>query len=342
MQTLRLTPLLASALLAALAATLSSIIPTLGQIEEPWNIVVVSQILGILRTTFIVALAHAFILGIPLFLVLRSTRPVGAITCALGGFLVGSVPFGALALTSMFGLQSASTGGKATVVNGVPTLAGLIEFAYGVGSIGLLGLAGGLTFWVAMRVSNQFAGEPNATDTQPRKLSSGSWGIVSAAVVSACAMILLPTFIRDNSCHNLFRDGRTSVVPQISADINQPAEDWPALRQIFVSFGQNHSLSFRSDEQIRRGALMWRDLNLCNEAGVNIDAVDRPWLAQINSPLADRGIQFAIYEQEPSADWKTLARDLIGQIDTTWPQRTTFRGPDGKPMSVEDALKGRQ
>lgn len=334
--------LLASALLAALAATLSFIIPTLGQIEEPWNIVVVSEALGILKTTFIVALAHAFILGIPLFLFLRSTRPIGAITCALGGFLVGSVPFGALALTSMFGLQSASSGGKATVVNGVPTLAGWIEFAYGVGFFGLLGLAGGLTFWAAMRVSNQFAGEPNATDTQPPKLSRGSWCVVSAAGVSACAIILLPNSIRDNSCHNLFRDGRTSVRPQINAEINLPAEDWPVLTQMFVSFGQNHSLSFRSDEQIRHGVLTWRSLNLCNEAGVNINAVDRPWLAQINSPLADRGIQFDIYELEPGSDWKTLSRDLISQIDTIWPQKTTFRGPDGRPMSVEDALKGRR
>jgi hypothetical protein len=161
-------PLLASALLAALATTLLFITPTLRQIEEPWNIVVVSQTLALLRTTFIVTLAHAFILGIPLFLALRSITSTGAITCALGGLLLGAMPFGALALVSMIGLQSASTGGKATVVNGVPTLAGWIEYAYAVGSIGLLGLAGGLTFWVAMRLSDQLIGRPNRTEAQPR------------------------------------------------------------------------------------------------------------------------------------------------------------------------------
>ena len=94
-------PLLASALLAALATTLLFIIPTLRQIEEPWNIVVVSQTLALLRTTFIVTLAHAFILGIPLFLALRSITSTGAVTCALGGLLLGAMPFGALALVSM-------------------------------------------------------------------------------------------------------------------------------------------------------------------------------------------------------------------------------------------------
>jgi hypothetical protein len=335
-------PLLASALLAALATTLLFITPTLRQIEEPWNIVVVSQTLALLRTTFIVTLAHAFILGIPLFLALRSITSTGAITCALGGLLLGAMPFGALALVSMIGLQSASTGGKATVVNGVPTLAGWIEYAYAVGSIGLLGLAGGLTFWVAMRVSDQLIGRPNRTEAQPRKFGRGAWSVVSAAVVLACAVFLLPSIVKDDSCHNLFRGARTSVGPQINADLTLSAEDWPTLTHIFVDFGAIHSLSFRGDEQIRRGTLMWRDLNLCSEVGVNIDAVDRPWLAQINSPLADRGIQFSVYELKPGSDWKLLAGDLLNRIDRTWPRRTTFRGPNGEVISVEEALKGRE
>lgn len=327
-------PLLASALLAALAATLLAVIPTLKQIEEPWNIVVVSQVLALSRTTFVVALAHALLLGLPLFLLLRSIRRFGATPSAVGGFLVGAVPFGALALISMTLLQSASSGGIPTVINGVPTTAGWIEYAFAVGSTGLLGLAGGVTFWAAMRISGQLVG----TGAQPSKSGHGARSVVSVAAVLTCAVFLLPSIVRDNSCHNLFRDGRTSIGPQLSADLNLPAQDWPTLRQIFVGFGENHSLSFRGDEQIRRGALMWRDLSLCNEAGVNIDALD----GQINSPLADRGIQFSIYELRQGSDWKRFARDLIGQIDKTWPQKTTFRGPNGNAISIEEALKGRQ
>jgi hypothetical protein len=47
--------LLASALLAAVVATLLITIPFLVQIEEPWNIVVASHGLTLARTTFISA-----------------------------------------------------------------------------------------------------------------------------------------------------------------------------------------------------------------------------------------------------------------------------------------------
>jgi hypothetical protein len=333
---------LASALLAALVATLLLTIPTLAQIEEPWNIVVVSEALTFARLTFIVALAHALILGLPLFFFLRSRHRLGIASCVLAGFLVGAVPFGVLDLISMFGVQSASTGGTPTIINGVSTLAGWIEYAYAVSFTGLFGLAGGVTFWVVMRVFGQLAGEPNGTDAQPSKVRRGSWSIVSVAVVLTCAVFLLPSIVRDGSCHNLFRDGRTSIGPQIGADISLPAEDWPTLTQIFVDFGRTHSISFRRDEQIRRGTLMWRDLNLCSEAGVNIDAVEQPGLAQMKSRIADRGIDITVYELKPGSDWKPLARDLINRIDTTWPQKITFRGPDGRVISVEEALKGRQ
>jgi hypothetical protein len=126
---------------------------------------------------------------------------------------------------------------------------------------------------------------------------------------------------------NLFRDGRTSIGPQIGADISLPAEEWPTLTQIFVDFGRTHSLSFRRDERIRRGTLMWRDLNLCSEAGVNIDAVEQPGLAQMKSRIADRGIEITVYELKPGSDWKPLARDLIDRHDVApedhipWPGR---------------------
>jgi hypothetical protein len=173
---------LASALLAALVAPLLFTIPTLAQIEEPWNIVVVSEALTFARLTFIVALAHALILGLPLFFFLRSIYRLGIASCVLAGFLVGTVPFGVLGLISMFGVQSASTRGTPTIINGVPTLAGWIEYAYAAGFTGLFGLAGGLTFWVVMRVSGQLAGEPNGTDAQPSKVRHGSWSIVSVAL----------------------------------------------------------------------------------------------------------------------------------------------------------------
>jgi hypothetical protein len=117
-------PPLASALLAAVVAMLLFTIPTLVQIEEGWSIVVVSQVLTLARTIFIVAVVHVLVLGLPLFRVLCSMGRVGVTSCALGGMLIGALPFGILALFSMTHLQSASSGGRPTVINGVPTSAG--------------------------------------------------------------------------------------------------------------------------------------------------------------------------------------------------------------------------
>ena len=170
----------------------------------------------------------------------------------------------------------------------------------------------------------------------------GSLSIVSLAVVSTAAVLFLPSAVKDNSCHNLFRDGRTSIRSQLTADMKLTAEDWPRLRQMFVDFGVRYSLSFRSDENIRHGNVVWRRLNLCSESGVNIDAVDRPWLAHTRSPLADRGTSFGIYELKEGSDWSSLARELLEQIEMTWPHQTIFRGPEGQIIHMEDARRGRQ
>jgi hypothetical protein len=332
--------LLAAVLLSAVTVTLLITLVTLAQIEEAWNIIVVSEGFALTRTTLVLCLAHAIVLGLPLVFALRAKDRLGIVWCALAGFLVGALPFGIMALTSMYGVESASTGGTPTVVDHVPTLAGWIEYAYNVGFIGLFGLAGGITFWAAARLSG--LNVPRSNETPPAESRVRSAGMVSLAVVLTAAIFVLPVVIRDNSCHNLFRDGRRSIGPQIAAEIKLPAEDWPTLKQMFIAFGAAHDLSFRDDQQVRRGDLMWRSLSLCSEAGVTIQAIDRPWLARINSPLAERGIALSIFELKSGSAWNAVARDLLAKMEAAWPHGVIFRGGDGKMISEEQALQGRR
>lgn len=332
-------------LLAAAGATLAAVVPTVARIEEPWNIAVVSELLVWLRLTFIVALLHAVILGLPLFLALRARFSVGIVACALGGFGVGAIGIAILGLLGMFGNGSynASTGGVPTIVNGGPTLAGLLEYALSVGMMGLVGLAGGLTFWLAMRLSGQPPSRSNAEGTPLGKFPTMSRIVAGAAIISTCAALILPSVVKDTSCHNIFRDGRTSLVPQISADVNLTGDDWPGLAQIFTDFARDHSLSLRNDQQIRRGQLMWRNLDLCNENGVSIKILDRPWLDRMPSaPAIAKGIKLSIFELKAGSGWNPLAHDLLDKFDARWSEKITFRGPNGKAISEADALKGRQ
>lgn len=350
--------LCSATLLAAAGATLAVTVPMAATIEEPWNIAVVSELLVWLRLTFIVALVHAVVLGLPLFLALRSRSSVGIVACALGGFGIGAVGIALLGLLGMFGNGSynASTGGVPTIVHGVPTLAGLVEYAASVGQMGLVGLTGGLTFWLAMRLSGQLTAQRNAEEPQPEKLPGISRIVAATAIVSTCAALILPSVVTDSSCHNPFRGGRTSLVPQIYANVNLTGEDWPALTQTFADFAAAHALSLRRDQQIRHGELMWRSLDLCNEAGISIKIQDQLWLDRTPPPadmakdLSDRikrtndrlkGIKLEVYELRAGSGWSPLTHDLLEKIETRWPDKISFEGPHGKAISEAEALKGR-
>ncbi len=168
-----------------------------------------------------------------------------------------------------------------------------------------------------------------------------SWSVVSAAAVLTCGVFILPVVVRDRSCHNLFRDGRTSVGPQVYANLKVPAEDWRTLERTFADFGHTHALSIRGDEQLRNGRSTWRTLDLCNEAGISINLLNEPWLAEVHSPRADEGMTLSIYSLKPDVDWKPLARHFLSEIEKIWPAKTTFRGASGQILSFEDAMKGR-
>jgi hypothetical protein len=332
-------PLAAGVLLSAVAATLAAIIPTLSEIEEPWNIVVVSQVLTLARITFVTALAHAVVLGLPLYFLLRRNNRSNFIACAIGGFAVGAGPFAILDLTSMILVQHASSGGKETILNGVPTLAGWIEYGSDVGVAGLIGVAGGFSFYVALRSFGPLGGASNETAFRSKGLNVRQWSIFATTVLLVGAMVILPGLAKDDSCHNIFRNGRTSATPEIYADIEIAVDDWPALRKIFSDFGASHSLLFREDKAIRDGKPQWLDLNLCNEAGINIDAVADRGNPSVELREIDVSIYF--YELGSNANWKLLAPELFEKIIKRWPQETTFHRSDGRFESVDQAIKDR-
>lgn len=330
----------AAILIAAFVATLLATCSALAEFDEPWTIVVVSEVIRTARLIFFVALAHALLLGLPLFLFLRSRIRVGLVVCLIGRFLVGAAPLALFGLLAMSGVHQASTGETPTIVNGIPTFAGLLELAHLAGLFGAFGLAAGFTFWFIMRGFARLAIEPGANGADREILRAKSWPLASAAFLSTCAVLVLPSIIKDNSCHNLFRDRRSSIAPEVFAHIDLNPEDWPRLIEIFNDFGSAHSLELRADQNVRNGKLLWRDLNLCNETGVTIDALDQPWLVRVKSPTP-RGVRLAVYEMKPGSEWGPLARDLVGKIAASWPEKIKFHGPDGRVISEAEALKGR-
>jgi len=96
-----------------------------------------------------VALAHAVVLGLPAYLVLRwfgRTRWWVSLVC---GFTVGALPFAIYFSPFDNAAGFSQVGDKVLVQDGVTTLAGWIDYAESIGGLGLLGMAGGLAAWLS-------------------------------------------------------------------------------------------------------------------------------------------------------------------------------------------------
>jgi hypothetical protein len=101
--------------------------------------------------TFAIALAHALLFGLPLFLVFRSRGWINSMTRVAFGFAVGAVPDGILTWPMQHAALYASRS-----VDGVPTIDGIITAAGWVRYVkpviycGLFGALAGFAFWVAL------------------------------------------------------------------------------------------------------------------------------------------------------------------------------------------------
>jgi hypothetical protein len=76
----------------------------------------------------------------------------------VGAFLIAALPGGLLAWPMNPSLKTtASVDGVATIVDGVPTLAGWLSYLKLLGIAGSLGAVGGLVFWLTLRCSRVLA-----------------------------------------------------------------------------------------------------------------------------------------------------------------------------------------
>lgn len=100
---------------------------------------------------------HAILLGTPLFVALYRLKWLRWWSSVLAGFVLASLPAAITSWPLRYAGEHISTsivrGGKVvqTLVNGVPTLAGWLDYAKGVLIYALLGAVGGLVFWLMWR-----------------------------------------------------------------------------------------------------------------------------------------------------------------------------------------------
>lgn len=272
---------------------------------------------------FVVALAHAIVLGIPSYLVVRTRGDYAWWIAPLCGFLIGALPFGLLSLIPA--AQEASVGKVATVVGGSYTLAGWIEYLSGVAAGGLLGAAGGLAFGLTVRPTlSRAADKPNwrLLDTVP----------VTLAAVAVGMVIWVPYATSDRSCHNPLRDGGNSIASELEAELPIEVSEWPDFVRIMREFARAERWSYR--DYVRTGEdFNWLDVSICDEAGTEIHATDM-------GSGSDRRVYLSVMQPQGGLSWRQPYKVLYRKLAARWPGRMEFRDQQGRDSSLPAWLSG--
>ena len=118
---------------------------------------------GFLVICLAIAATHVVALGLPAYLLLRWRKAVRWWSILLCGFILGALPIAVLSWPLRFAdlKSSASVDGVQTMVNGVPTMAGWLQYVSGISFFGACGVAGAAAFWLVWRMSPNNSFKPN-------------------------------------------------------------------------------------------------------------------------------------------------------------------------------------
>lgn len=113
---------------------------------------------GFLSWCIIVSFGHVLILGVPAYLIVSRFYMVKWWSAIVGGFLLGSIPIAIFTWPLRYPLLkiSSSSNGVPIMIDGVPTIAGWLEYISGFSFFGACGAVGAMMFWVVAAPNKSF------------------------------------------------------------------------------------------------------------------------------------------------------------------------------------------
>jgi hypothetical protein len=166
---------------------------------------------------------------------------------------------------------------------------------------------------------------------------AGSAGTLVLAVLLTTGVFAIPAITKDRTCHNMFRDGRTSVRPQVNMRVSVGIDEWPKLTEIFERFAPAHGMSVTNSSSDRTDVRVLH-LSLCTEQGTNIEVIDQRWASRDFASLFG-GAPIIVYELRENSGWQRLAADLLLEIRAAFPEKLEFRGGDGRVIPTPPELE---
>jgi hypothetical protein len=117
---------------------------------------------GFLVICLAISGAHVVALGIPAYLLLRCRRVLRWWSVLLSGFVLGAIPAAVFSWPLRYAGpgSSASVNGVDTMIDGIPTTAGWLQYFGGVTFFGACGLLAAAAFWVVRGMSPNNSSKP--------------------------------------------------------------------------------------------------------------------------------------------------------------------------------------
>lgn len=287
----------------------------------------------IVFVAFLVTAAHSVLLGLPLALILNKFNRITQGNSLIGGFVVGSIAFGIWAWPLKYPeLKTNAWRGAErtqTMIDGVPTLAGWMDYFLLAGLLGFFGLIGGSIFWAFL---SNFV-EMGAFRKGGFSFRALEWRhriAVIAPFVIVATVIAIPMITKDRTCHNLFRDttffdGDRSISPKILYKVEIDGSEWQLIQALFAEFAASNGMSFRNDSIDHGPNHKGLYLSLCNEQGTNVSIARYKF---VDSDRPDMGLNVPIYSVSGNANWKSVSTKLDQMLRTAFPEKISVEARD--------------
>ena len=176
--------------------------------------------------------------------------------------------------------------------------------------------------------------------SSPRRGLHPATTLAAFAALTSAAVASIPGEVKDQTCGNLFRHGRASIAPRVNIDLQIGPDERSRLSKFVEDFAAAHELSFRKPAGPDKPAARFLYLSLYNARGTSISVAEEYCHDSTYArPRADRGVSIPVYEVHEGSDWQELGKDLIADLEATWPGRVRFRGRDGRIIPKPAALR---
>jgi hypothetical protein len=302
-----------------------------------------SKSMFVLAGALFVTLAHAAILGAPLFLLFRRFGWANRTTSILAGLAIGVIPAG------IEKWPSESNTGHMAIIDNIPTrvFSAPIEanwsgYAQFLILPGVLGALAGFTFWFSLRIFRRadLSAQDRAKDNLWRNPIDMVTGFALIVIASTSAYSAFGAKHGDTTCHNMFRDGRTSIKPTVNMGLAINIEDWGALAEVFEEFSTAHALSLRKFGTLHPETVRTISLSLCSEAGFNIETSDQRWAHRDYAPIvANRGTPVSIFETRDGSSWQEIGAKFADALEARWPGKLKFISSEGREIARPDIIR---